>query len=206
MVYLDLKNEEVLSILHNITNYLEFENFVENQEADIYGKYELDYIKNRVSDSFLEEVKKDKNHVGFPLESHGMDIYELNHEKDVSYVKKQILKLTNKLSVRTLALTLVYPKHGFIGWHTNENAIGHNLILSYCTDEEGWFKYQDPTSKEIIELPSRKGWSAKYGYYGNKENNILWHCAYNTKPKLTIGMIIPNKIMRDDVVEQLEKV
>lgn len=192
MQFTELTNIHILNKLNIISDLHEDQllNLSESENKE-------DYSKTQTSNDYLSIVKKDRKHIGFPLESNGVDA----KDKETRQI---INKLGKYISCRTIALAIVYPSNGYIGWHTNENATGHNLIFSYCQDEEGWFKYQDPKTKQIITLKNKLGWSAKFGYYGNTEDTILWHCAYNKKPKITLGFIIPNKHIRDDVVDQLK--
>lgn len=188
MEYAELNNKDILDKLTNISNsykdHLSNLSETENEE----------YAKTKTSEDYLSIVKEDKNHIGYPLDCNA---------EEKTYRDSAFWSLGKYVSCTSVALAMFYPCNGYIGWHTNENAAGHNLVFSYCQDEEGWFKYQDPKTKKIITLKNKLGWTAKFGYYGNTEDTILWHCAYNKKPKITLAFLIRNKHIRDDVITQL---
>lgn len=115
-------------------------------------------------------------------------------------------RITNFLGARNQAVALYYPEDGYMGWHHNANASGFNILISHSEDGKGFFRYQDPVTKEIVTLHDKPGWNFKVGYYGSwkESDKIVWHCArtYDT-PRLTLAYIIPNEEMWNGMSEDI---
>ena len=99
-----------------------------------------------------------------------------------------------------------YPENGFMGWHTNWNASGYNILLSYNTEEGGgFFRYLDPITKEMVTLWDPKGWSVKVGYFGRRSepDKVFYHCAGSRSKRLTLGYVIPHEDLWKSMVEDI---
>ena len=78
--------------------------------------------------------------------------------------------------METSALSTLYPPDGFIGWHNNANAAAFNLIFTWSEKGDGWFKYIEPTSKEVITISDVQGWQLKAGYFGAYgSGDVVYH-------------------------------
>jgi hypothetical protein len=96
---------------------------------------------------------------------------------------------------------MFYPKNGFMGWHTNGNCPGWNVIMSYTPPpHQGFFEFVDPTSDEHIRLEDNhnimNGWTIKVGYFGehSDKDNLIWHCARTyDNPRITLAYVIPQE-------------
>lgn len=201
-----IKNKELLSVLN------EYSDLVYNLDLSKIG-YEqywrnANNVDEAVSVECLEKTKLDSKHEGFPLDSFGYDFlftsqYKFTHlyEEFEEYKTRINEVLGSKFS----SLMMVYPPNGFIGWHTNENCHGYNIILSYSLKGNGFFRYQDPKTKEIITLNDPVGWSAKAGYFGFKEEDIFWHTARGFEEhRLTCSFVLPHKGMWESMIEDIE--
>lgn len=216
---IDIANKEILDLLNGYSDkLLQHGDLHSNKILKIHKEdVDIDYVRRHTSNEFLETVKNDPKHIGFPLESRGMNLamedgdarmYNDNipESKDVkNLVDAMLLKLSKHFAARNVAVHMYYPEYGFIGWHTNENASGLNLLFTFNQEGNGWFKYQDPQTGKIIQLDDGKGWHAKLGYFGksNDKDNIIWHCAYNESPRITLAFIIPDATLRDDIEDEL---
>jgi hypothetical protein len=159
---------------------------------------------------YLNEIKeKDSRneHEGFPEIIY---TYSLRPEYVTEDFNDKLNKIkfdiTNFLGARNQAVALYYPENGYMGWHHNANARGFNILISHSEDGKGFFKYQDPATKEIVTMHDSVGWNFKVGYYGgwNEPDKIFWHCArtFDT-PRLTLGYIIPNEDMWNGMAEDI---
>lgn len=146
---------------------------------------------------------------GFPEKTYGLDLMKWMspHES----LQKALLKLDSELlswsGSRNNAVKMLYPQGGYMGWHHNANAPGYNILLSWSKDGKGYFRYQDPITKEIITMHDTPGWTVKCGYYGpwHEPDRIYWHCA-NAKEeeRFTLGYIIPHEGMWQDMIDDIQ--
>lgn len=158
-----------------------------------------------------KSVVEDERHVGYPLVVRGQDLNTWRRnspnvppewDRWLSYYQNKFRAL---LGAKASAVHMYYPPEGCISWHTNENAPGKNLILTYSEDGQGWFRYRDPKTGEIVTIHDDPGWNAKMGEFGSAQGTKVWHCARNHTTRLTLGYIIADNDMWDDVREELEE-
>ena len=80
-------------------------------------------------------------------------------------------------------------------------------IYKWSKEGKGFFRYQDPITKEIITMNDAPGWTVKCGYYGSwhEKDRIYWHCA-NAKEeeRFTLGYIIPHEGMWQDMIDDIQ--
>lgn len=105
-------------------------------------------------------------------------------DEAVKTIRKHTRKLSRYLGAQHSALFSIYPPYGGVGWHTNSNASGLNVLFSYNPTGEGWFKIRDRETGEIVTYPDHKGWFVKVGYFSpvtDRDNveNQDWHCCWN---------------------------
>jgi hypothetical protein len=125
---------------------------------------------------------------------------------------RQALKLLDDRLIawsgsRNNAVKMLYPKGGYMGWHTNANAPGYNIILSWSEKGTGFFRYQDPITKEFVDCMDTPGWTCKVGYFGrfSEPEKIIWHCANAAQEeRVTLGYIIPHLGMWESMCEDIQ--
>ena len=146
---------------------------------------------------------------GFPEKTLGIDLMKWNtpHQS----VNEALRRLDDELIAwsgsRNNAVKMLYPKGGYMGWHHNANASGYNILLSWSKEGTGFFRYQDPITKEIITMNDKPGWTCKVGYYGkfSEPEKIYWHCANAAQEeRLTLGYIIPHEGMWRSMYEDIQ--
>lgn len=176
----------------------------------------LPYQTNKITPEYACSVDylnqmQSKKVDGYPEETYGIDL--MKHTTAIPEFKQALQKLDKDLLAwsgsRNNAVKMVYPKGGYMGWHHNANAPGYNILLSWSKDGLGYFRYQDPITKEIITINDSPGWTCKVGYYGafKEPDKIYWHCANaEQEERLTLGYIIPHQglwsNMCDDIHEK----
>lgn len=155
--------------------------------------------------SFMQNKKVD----GYPEVTRGVDLAKFKSPYESLQKGLQILD-TDLLAwsgSRNNAVKMLYPKGGYMGWHHNANAPGYNILLSWSKDGTGYFRYQDPETKQIVTMPDSPGWTCKVGYYGpwHEPDKIYWHCANaQHEERLTLGYIIPHEGMWEDMCEDIQ--
>ncbi len=154
-------------------------------------------------------VMQNKKVDGFPEETHGIDLMKFT--SPYASLQEALIKLDKDLlswsGSRNNAVKMLYPKGGYMGWHHNANAPGYNILLSWSKEGTGFFRYQDPQTKEIVTMHDAPGWTCKVGYYGpwHEPHRIYWHCAYaKEEERFTLGYIIPHEGMWNDMIEDIQ--
>ena len=199
-------NPELTKMLYEFSDW-----FYTIERSKIPLRGSTDVNEEFTTDSWLEERKKvpinTEEGVGFPTKVYGTDLVMSLAPQE--YMKKfnEINKdLNHWFGSKYCAVQMYYPEGGYMDWHNNGNAAGYNILLSYSRNGNGWFKYQDPISKEIITLKDKPGWNIKTGYYGrhDEQDKLIWHCArtYDSY-RITFGYVIPDENMWEMMIEDI---
>jgi len=145
-------------------------------------------------DHLWEVMKRD--HVGFPEEGYGFQVAQGARERPEIF---EPLKLWTKnelvriFGANNNSLTSYYPSKGFVGWHTNWNAFGYQLILTWSESGDGYFTYYDKKNDEFVKHEDVKGWQARWYRFGRKdeEEHHCWHAAWTECPRFTLAFKFP---------------
>jgi hypothetical protein len=154
-------------------------------------------------------LMQDKKVDGFPEKTYGVDLGQYKPpQKSLRYALKKLDKdLLNWSGSRNNAVKMFYPKGGYMGWHHNANAPGFNILLSWSKGGTGFFRYQDPITKDIVTMPDTPGWTCKVGYYGKwtEPDKIYWHCASaEHEERITLGYVIPHEGLWTSMCEDIQ--
>lgn len=194
-------NPELLEIVNEFSEW-----FFQQDRTLIKINGESDENEYRTSVEYLNSIDKEK-HIGFPEITYGVDLTHI--ESTPVEFREKIIKTDNKLNAffgsKFCAVKMYYPNGGYMGWHTNWNCPGYNILLSYNHTGDGYFRYIDPITKEPVTQLDVKGWQAKVGYFGNKKekNKIVWHCARSNSERITFGYVIPDENMWKMMIDDL---
>ena len=120
------------------------------------------------------------------------NLAEWDNQQGYIVAKPRFVSVRKKM-FDTNALSAVYPANGYMSWHTNADAPGYNVLLTWSETGNGFFKYQDPITKEIVTMPDKPGWNCKVGYFGsyNETDKIFWHCCGTAELRITVAWIFP---------------
>lgn len=146
---------------------------------------------------------------GFPEKTGGLDLsrYVTPFPLLQTALKKVDEQLIAWSGSRNNAVKMLYPRGGYMGWHHNANAPGFNILLSWSKEGLGYFKYQDPITKEMVIMQDTPGWTCKVGYFGrfSEPEKIVWHCA-NAKQeeRATLAYVIPHEGLWQDMVDDIQ--
>lgn len=198
-----LKNQRLQKILSGITDSV----FEQNNLETIMKRCE-DLSDNLITDShpasdeYFHKAKNDYTveQFGFPR---AKNFGQLN---DIEEIEKPIRRLQKTLGARSKALSVLYPKDGFIGWHHNGNAPGHNILFSYSTNGNGHFKYYDYDKSEIVYMYDKPGWNVKCGYYPDElkePDRVYWHAAATEEPRISVAFIVPHREMWISMIDYI---
>ncbi len=164
-------------------------------------------------------------HVGYPLEFYAMDInsqvVNLGMERVEPGRLGEILREGNKLDDRlqtflgakACSLKAYYPEKGHIGWHTNWNTPGYNIIFTFSSSGKGYWRHVEPGLGSLItpdpahikHIPDAPGWHCKAGYFGakNELDRVVWHCAYTDEPRITVSYVVFDKTIWESMVREV---
>lgn len=224
-----IRNEELLELLNRYVELYQHEAFERSVHVWCEGRSDKLNREKWTSEEYLNDLiyKEGESHEGFPdhmvsrtFKPHQPEEMDRAFVKDVDPdVKKEILdkiyalneEMMLFLGVRNNALCAFYPPEGYISWHTNWNAPGYNLIFSWSETGEGWFKYRDPVTKQIVHCQDEPGWQLKAGYFGSfkEKDKILYHAASTDCKRITVSFIFSHDDMaldmQDDVIAEISE-
>lgn len=200
-------SEDLLAILEPYREWFFSQPDLDNlREPDrVHGKT----FETGTSEEYMREIiAKDGDHAGFPECAYCCDISMVpsvpaHHKEKQRALNEQLIRF---LGARNNAVHVYYPENGFMGWHTNWNAHGYNILLTYNTEENaGYFRYLDPVTKEVVTAWDPKGWSCKVGYFGRRSetNKVIYHSAGSSSKRLTLGYVIPHEDMWRSMIEDI---
>ena len=181
------------SFLDNFIN-----DFSKSYKADIYD----DSVNNEhfCADAVLADILKTPD--SFP----DLQIAKDNKLNAIRNLDSQLLKKYNAkfmyfLQTKfpncsiVLAGEFVYPKNGYMGWHTNANTPYLRCYITYSENGDSYFKYRDPYTKEIIVSKDSTGWTMRYFKISNQTDTLLWHCVYSNTTRISLGYRIINNLI-----------
>lgn len=197
-------NEQLAQILNNfkdelLSNDLSKLNFKQPDATKDYHYFCSTELLNELKGKKIVEKAYD----GFNISLQTTFLKELNLQLNENLAEWDnqegyIVARPKFVSVRkkmfeTNALAAVYPANGYMAWHTNADAPGYNVLLTWSEKGNGFFKYQDPITKEIVTMQDKPGWNCKVGYFGKhtETDKLFWHCCGTAELRITVAWIFP---------------
>ena len=144
----------------------------------------FDLIEN--SDRFVDYQKANNNKKLIYLDQSFTKKY---NSKFIYFLQKKFLKSSILLSGNFL-----YPKNGYMGWHTNADTPYLRCYITYSENGDSYFKYRDPITNEIVTDKDNLGWTLRYFKISNKIDELLWHCVYSNTTRISMGYRIINNL------------
>ena len=172
------------------------------------------------SEDYLRKIiaRKD-DHKGFPEEGMAQPI-EYMVERDnkwLSFRNKAREEFTLDIGAQHAALTNYYPPGGFVGWHTNWNASAYQILFTWSRTGEGYFRYLDLKTNNIVTIEDKPGWQCRWYYFGRQAeiDHHCWHSAYTYCDRFTLAYKFDNgaigtdkdkqaQFLRDELINELE--
>jgi len=184
------------------------------------GEWEADH-EWYCSEEYLWYVKEEHgdSHQGFPETYYSINLPQLKRKQPdqwADYVYRVKNEVATSLGAHTSALALMYPPEGFVGWHTNWNCASYQILFTWSETGDGYFRYVDPATDEIVTLEDQPGWNVRYHYFGSKDepNQVLWHSAYTNCDRFSFAYkyLTPgfnragDSLVQDLVTDTLEEI
>lgn len=168
-----------------------------------------------------------EKHLGPPVEQLGVNlnyngaIEHQSHKIEAAFFDEIRAKnneldddLQNALGARNCALKMFYPAQGYIGWHTNWDLPGYNIIFTYSPSGKGFWRHIDPRgassvvprAEKLVHIDDVPGWHCKVGQFGEKSQteSLIWHSAFTHEPRLTVSYVIFERKIWENMVSELE--
>ena len=212
MKWVDIKNPDITRILNEYSDWFfdESDHTELIKIADREERHQGMTLEEACGEEYLAEiVDKDGKHIGFPEKTRSTDICNNDNVPSVHKEKRLALgwDLCAFLGARNQAVNVFYPENGFMGWHNNWNAHGYNILLSYSKEGNGFFRYRDLVTKEIVTMKDKAGWSCKVGYFGRgrEPDKVFYHCAGSYEPRISLGFIVPHLEMWQDMISDISE-
>ena len=193
----EIRNRKILDLLEDF-RYTYRELYQPEKTNRLLGDTEkvgmADYY---TSDEELNRIiAMGESHEGFPrgASCHAIkpEHYESTHPEEYAKTWFQLdEKMKTELGLQVSVLSSLYPPGGYIGWHNNANAAAHNLIFSWSEKGDGWFKYVDPKTNEIVTVEDKQGWQLKAGYFGAYgSGDVVYHAARTNCYRMTLSYVL----------------
>ena len=206
----EIKNRNVLDLLEEFRyTYRELyqpekTNLVlRSDQAGMADHYTGDDEMQRIMSMGERHLGAAENSVCHPIK---VEFYRGTHPEEYAKTWSHLDgKMKTELGLETSALSTLYPPNGFIGWHNNANASAFNLIFTWSEKGDGWFKYVDPETKAIIEMPDEQGWQLKAGYFGSYDTDqVVYHAARTNCYRMTLSYVLGhNKDYWQDCIDYI---
>jgi len=86
--------------------------------------------------------------------------------------------------------TYSYQPGGRCAWHTNSNAPGMRIYLTWAEeDNKSYFKYFDNETNQIVTKYDKKGWHVNK--FTIPHEGKLWHFVGSDTNRKSVGFLIP---------------
>ena len=171
------------------------------------------------SDEYLKECMSRDQLVGVPDRHYANPIAKMvraEPEQWGDYMKKVKYDFAAEIGAHTSALLSYYPPGGFVGWHTNYDASAYQVLFTWSKGD-GYFRYLDKNTGEIVTIQDVEGWQCRHYYFGPEDepHNHCWHSAYAGDERITLaykfcgyGENSPEdqqaRLLRDLLIEEIE--
>lgn len=95
-----------------------------------------------------------------------------------------------------IKLIAYYDSGDYIGWHTNSNVSGYNLILTYSQTNQSYFETVNGKVFDIV------GWSYKTNQF---DEDLYWHRAVALGDRITISLLFDSEHERTNAIERIKR-
>ena len=147
-------------------------------------------------DILFDFIEKSDRFDDYQKANNNKKLIYLDQSFTKKYNSKFIYFLQKKFSSSSILLSgnFLYPKNGYMGWHTNADTPYLRCYITYSENGDSYFKYRDPNTKEIIIDTDNIGWTMRYFVISNKIEKLFWHCVYSNTNRISIGYRIINNL------------
>lgn len=188
-----IRNKEFLKVLEGFSETFTNTEGYNDPKYYMYSSPE-DMTKGEYycSEEYLQDCLSRDILVGAPDRHFAQVIVNMvrkDKEKWGDYMQRVKYDFAAEIGAHTSALLSYYPPGGFVGWHTNYNASAYQVLFTWSKTGNGYFKYLDNKTGEIVTIQDKVGWQARHFYFGPEEepHNHCWHAAYAGDERITLA-------------------
>jgi len=170
------------------------------------NSYDISTLKNIFTEDLINDCLQKSRHyttVGDPNDPIGWEKVlnkpfikhkTTSDEKDFKIIDRDVVdpilpkvrEMVGKQRIKSSG-NFIYPPSGFMGWHTNSNAAGKRLYITYASeDKKSFFRYKHPETNEIITDYDDKGITIRQ-FYISKKPPYFWHCVGSDCLRISLG-------------------
>jgi len=167
--------------------------------GDIYEKNHKLVNKGKInstSDKALREILKNKKDIS------QSGLHQMLFVVDGVPKKETFLNVLKEYFPKNsfeVSGVMHYPAGGYMGWHTNSNAIGIRCYFNYSENSNvNSFRYYDSEKDKIIDSYDLAGWNIRVFEVSKKD--LLWHAVKCPEKRISIGF----KLNTDESLPKLE--
>ena len=161
--------------------------------------------KEAICDDYLNEYRKSIR-PGPPWHQKIWDlILDLRTRERHKKIGELCANLGKRIGARKQALSAIYPPGGYVGWHTNADVPGRNLLFTWSQKGEGVLRYKNHTKGFSFDIPDHKGWNVKsfdwFSHGQSEKEGYTWHAAGSNCLRATLAFVIHNNPMSNEMLE-----
>ena len=170
--------------------------FDKNNITDIVNQDFLDIcIKNIFKNKYVfkknwkssVDILNTDNLIDFSTDK---NFIEFNKSKTVELLLPRVQKIFKNKNI-TASGHFLYPKTGYMSWHTNYLNPCWRFYITYATkDKQSFFRYLNPITKQIVTDYDDKGITLRKFYVPSKPP-YFWHCVGSMCNRFSFGFRIP---------------
>ena len=139
--------------------------------------------KEAICDDYLNEYRKSIR-PGPPWHQKIWDlILDLRTRERHKKIGELCANLGKRIGARKQALSAIYPPGGYVGWHTNADVPGRNLLFTWSQKGEGVLRYKNHTKGFSFDIPDHKGWNVKsfdwFSHGQSEKEGYTWDVIVN---------------------------
>lgn len=187
-----IRNQEILATLNSFKDDLLGTEGYNDPKYHVYSSEE-DKSKGEYycSQEYLDECLSRDTLVGPPDRHFAQPIAKMirsEPDKWGDYMQRVKYDFAAEIGAHTSALLSYYPPGGFVGWHTNYDASAYQVLFTW-SDGNGYFRYRDNETGEIVHIPDVEGWQCRHYYFApeSEPDNLCWHSAYAGGERITLA-------------------
>lgn len=204
MTEIVIRNKELLKLLDDtVEKFLPHAELMTELTSDLRGVPVGEGKKYTEPEHLYEMLQHPENHIGFPEHAYGFQVsHGATHRPDIFeplklYTKNELVRIFGAFGN---SLTSYYPPKGYVGWHTNWNAFGYQIILTWSESGDGYFTYYDKKNDKFIKHDDVKGWQARWYRFGRQDEpeHHCWHAAWTECPRFTLAFKFPYRNVSEE--------
>lgn len=219
-----IRNKELLQKLDSfVEEFYNIDGYYDETHRTLSSDRALEDPEYFCGEEYLnKQIGIGREHSGYPEEYMSHTVAAMIHhhpEKFTAWRTRVKQDFAAELGAMHSALLNYYPPRGFVGWHTNWNANAYQVLFTWSLTGDGYFKYRDGTTGEIITIQDKPGWQCRHYYFGHKdeaEEHHCWHAAYAGCDRLTLAYKFENdrldspidasvRALRDALIDDIQQ-